>query len=148
MNQPKPQLDIYFFPVQEVNANPTHNPSDTTETVPKIDHRNGLIDGNENAMWVEVSIKTDEEESVNPSYFFSVLCFVSMRLIRNEDGSLDEQYKHFSTTSAIQLAIGAIREHLAAMTARGPWGPLMLGPTILKPSSEFQPPQEGDLDKN
>jgi len=130
MNQSKPQLEIYFFPAQEVNANPEHDPSAVIETAHKIDRRNGIVDGSESAMWVQVDVRTDEEKSVNPPYFVRVLCFVSMSLIRNDDDTVDEQFKELSLTTATQVAIGAIREHLMAMTSRGPWGALVLDTVI------------------
>lgn len=124
------QLERYFFPHQEVIANPEHNPAGVHDGS-KVTSLMGTapIVGRPNAYVVEVTLSLDEGASVNPPYFFTLHAF---SIWTTADGTDPEATPAVVATTGVSILIGAIREHLATLTARGPWGPFIFGPIQLQ----------------
>jgi preprotein translocase subunit SecB len=120
------QLDRYFFTETVVRANPGHvptGPSDGSLIVPTLSC--SPIEGREDAFALELTVTLDESKSENPPYFFSINAFAI--LVAAPDLPHEEALPMAQESGFIML-IGAIREHLAGITARGPWGPFLFGP--------------------
>jgi hypothetical protein len=84
-----------------------------------------------NAFAVDVGIDLDEEHSVNPPYFFSISAFAI--LVSDQDVPRELALTVANATGFTML-VGAIREHLASVTARGPWDQFLLGPVTFPQS--------------
>lgn len=122
------QLDNYFFPNQEVRANPAHDPSGArvhTQLNPSFNI--AAIEGRQNTVGVEVTIAVNESQSENPPYFFTISAFgvLSTHL------EITDQSRAQAAGIGVNLLLGAIRERLATLTARAPWGAFILGPIPL-----------------
>jgi preprotein translocase subunit SecB len=134
------QLDNYFFPHQEVRANPAHDPSGGrvhTHIDPSV--KIAAIEGRQNTIGVEATIAVNESQSENPPYFFTISAFgmLSTHL------EITDQSRAQAAEIGVNLLLGAIRERLATLTARAPWGAFILGPIPLNFSV---PPLSSDPD--
>lgn len=134
------QLDRYFFPHQEVVANPEHDPGGVRNGS-KISVHVGAapIAGQSNTYAVEVTLSLDDEKSINPPYRFTLHAF---GIWTTTDDVPADSAPSMATATGVPILIGAAREHLAAMTSRGPWGPFILGPIPLQmvPADPAQEP--------
>lgn len=125
MTNPLLQLEQYFFPHQEVRANPSYDPSGNrsgTHTAAKFNI--SRVEDRPNVVIVECILSLDESTSENPIYFFKLHVF---GLFVAPDETPQDVMAGSAATMAIPMLIGAARERLAELTARAPWGPLLLG---------------------
>lgn len=120
------RLEQYFFTKQEVRANPTHDQS-KNKLGSVVNHHcaSTVVEGRPNTLAVECSIMLDEAQSDNPPYFFSITAF-GVFTLENEKEFSDDRAKQMATAFGLQVLIGAIREQIAALTSRGPWGVFLL----------------------
>lgn len=132
------RLENSFFPVQEVRAIPEHNIEETRagSEILITHHVEELSDRN-NAFGVFVTLRLDEEKSKNPPYFFELSAY-GIFTIDEESEIPTEASRGMLEFSAIQILIGAIRERLASLTSRAPWGTFTLGivPIAITPKNE------------
>lgn len=119
------QLERYFFTEQNISANPEFN----IDTEKNPTHLEYLISydfskSDNSDYFISSEVRLDPEKSTNPSYFFNISVF---GVISIRDKSITEdQINKILQTSGAQLIIGAIRERLAEMSSRGPWGMINL----------------------
>jgi len=119
------QLERYFFTHQEVVANPDHIANGRKDgSQLKSEVNANLVEGRSNAFAVSVRVFLDNESSDNPPYFFHIEAFGIFVLASDLPSEASQQ---LATTSGAIL-IGAIRERLADLTSRGPWGGFMIPP--------------------
>ncbi len=126
MDKPLPlQLEEIFFPVQQVHANPEHDPTgDRTGTKILNTFNVQQIEGQSGVWGAELVIECDRETSVNPPYFFKLQAFAMVRA----DNSLDNAgAQALATTITFSALVGAARERLMDLTSRAPWGRFMMG---------------------
>ncbi|MDG4595768.1 MAG: hypothetical protein P9F75_08745 [Candidatus Contendobacter sp.] len=134
------RLDNYFFPHQEVRANPAHDPNGVRPHVHlSPSFQIVAIEGRPEAVGVEASIAVDESQSENPPYFFTISAFAAL----STSLEMTDQSRAQAAGVGINLLVGAIRERLATLTSRAPWGTFMLGPiplnlSAIPPSSESE----------
>ena len=126
------RLENYFFPHQEVRANPTYDPRGDCHG----SHTNTAcavlpVEGRENTFAIEVQIALDEEKSINPPYFFTMHVFGVFSIDEEIQASAASRV-NIGVVQEVQILIGAIREHLANMTARGPWNVFLLAPVPIQ----------------
>lgn len=119
------QLDELFFPVQEVRANPEHDPNGLrTDTQVNQSVNAFAIDEAAGRYGVTLEISTNRETSVNPPYFFVLHAYAAMRA----DPQLDVATRQFMVQANGQtILVGAARERLLDLSSRGPWGRALLG---------------------
>ena len=130
------RLENYFFTHQEVIANPEFIP----DPVNHPSHIDFMVDSgitrladHDHRYGITAYIELNKEKSNNPPYFFSITAF---GIVSIKDNTQDQQViKGIIETSGAKLIFGAIRERLADMTARGPWGivPIDFIPIRIKP---------------
>jgi len=132
------RLENIFFPHQEVRANPAHDVAGNREgSKISLNHTLSAIEGRDNAFGVEMTIALDEDNSENPPYFFTISAFA----ILGTDKSIEELEtadKQKIEIMAVQILVGSIRERLASITARSPWGGFNLGIIPITPPSHPQ----------
>ncbi len=115
------QLKNYFFTHQEVTANPDYKIGEQARN--QYDIESSIVKMTDNQSGVQVTVTTNAEMSNNHSYFVKITVFGVMDIIQKiSDIELDKTLK----TDGTQLLIGVIRDHLASMTARGPWPPCFI----------------------
>lgn len=116
------KLKNYFFTHQEVIANPSHDESAETENNIDYDIAVETVNISENSYGVNVKIYVDVEKNQNAPYFFTIAAFgfIEVNMDQNKDITNEELKKLISSTG-VSVLVGAIRERLADMTARGPW---------------------------
>lgn len=136
------RLENYFFPHQEVRANPTYDPRGDR----RGSHTNTAfailpVEDRENAFAVEVQIALDEEKSINPPYFFTMHAFGVFSIDQEIETSAASP-ANIGGVQGAQILIGAIREHLATMTARGPWDVFLLAPVPIQVEVSSAPSQQ------
>lgn len=119
------ELMNYFFPEQNVRANPRHDPEKDTVMVSKVHHNlTRLPIEGETRYACDLTLELDEEESENPSYFYSIQAYGIFAIT---DHDFDEQNAdHQVLLTATQILTGVTRERVAEVTSRGPWGPVLI----------------------
>lgn len=120
------RLERYFFTDSTVRANPEHDPSGDRNGSKILPSFSSLpIADRPGAYIAELTIKLDEETSLNPPYFFSVSAFaVVVAPVNTEPGAAAVAVHG----TCFNVLVGAIREHLAMITSRGPWGCFAFSP--------------------
>lgn len=124
MNPAKLQLNQYYFPHQEVRANPAHDPSGFKNgAVVNFALNAGILSANTHQHYVEIIAEVDESASTNPAYFFKIQAF---GLFTTDDSLTQDEAKALVAAHGSQVLIGSIRDHLVSLTSRGPWGSIYL----------------------
>ncbi len=116
------QLERYFFTEQYISANQEFN-QDTENNPINIEqtiNSDFSKTDEEEKYFISAEISLNREKSSNPPYFFKISVF-GIISIRDKD-TPNEVIESMIRTSGTQLVIGAVRERLAEMSSRGPWG--------------------------
>lgn len=129
------RLENFFFPHQEVRANLSFDPNGNrlgSQFTPSFSLV--AIEGRPDAVGIEASVSLDEGKSDNPPYFFTISAFG----ILTTDLEMTDDLRAQAAGFGINVLFGALRERLATLTARAPWGAFVLGPV---PIGLANPPQ-------
>jgi hypothetical protein len=135
---PSVRLDELFFPVQEIRAVPQHNPQgDRAGTQLKITQGAQRIEGRERRYGFNVALQSDDENSVNPPYVFRVEAYAVLSVLNSSlDGDAELAWV---SQVAVSIVIGAIRERLADLTSRAPWGRFLINVVPIRPPTAVPP---------
>jgi len=122
-------VERYFFAHQEVISNQNHNPD------PEVEHSlqnsvdvNINFEENEQGVFLgECTVKTDDEQSINPRYSYKLTVIGFFRLNEPFPEIEKDKLKEVCNVLITQLLVGVIRERLNEMTSRGPWGEVVMG---------------------
>lgn len=128
------QLEELFFPLQEVRANPEHNPADERfgTNVDQMLHIHE-IDVAEGRFGISLELNSNEETSVNPPYFFRLHAYAIVTVSPQIDPATQQSILQ---TNGQLILVGAARERLLDLTSRAPWGRFLLNTqpvTVVKP---------------
>ena len=117
-------IENLFFPTIEVRTLDKHDVNgDRSGTQLHYNQALQKLDG-ENRYGVVVSVRTDDEKSINPPYRFMLEAYAIFTV---SNGGTDElAISNFILDNGTPLVIGAIRERLADLTARSPWGRFLI----------------------
>jgi hypothetical protein len=119
------QLEELLFPVMEMRTNAKHEvQGERAGTVLQYGQELQKIDGQPGKYGLMVSVRSDNEKSKNPPYTFSVEAHAIVSVVNGTPDSDDELT--FIRTNGLPIIMGAIRERLADMTARAPWGRFLI----------------------
>lgn len=132
------QLRQYFFTKVTSEANPEYDPTGNlrgTHITPNFS--SNLLDG-QNAIAIDCVISVDRDASENVPYFFEIAAFGVLDILA--DTPLEIALSN-AQVSGIQILVGAIREKLAGITSRGPWGAFMLPIIPIVPLAPISPEQ-------
>lgn len=144
MKRAKFTLDHLFYPELSVDANPDYDPkADESPTEPLIKILLHKTDNNKYQIGMRLNLIG---EMPSDKYTISAFCVANFTV--DSDLHEDEQAR-LITQSGPHMAYGAMRDHLATVTARGPWSEYYLQPKIIEPD-DFVPdddPAEMELDK-
>ncbi|MFZ1547899.1 MAG: hypothetical protein WAT12_12510 [Candidatus Nitrotoga sp.] len=133
MSQFPLQLKQYFFTQIECKANPQYDQAGNAMGS-KIDCKFAVnpIDGQEDALGIELTVWVDANTSENPPYSFRVSAFGVLNIAQNTSIEVATQ---LANVTGMQILVGAVREEIARITSRGPWGAFMLPIILLSPAS-------------
>lgn len=116
------RIEQYFFPETHVVALQNHDPAGELHgTKQKVSHHIEKVEGDQIRHGVSLIIETDDEASVNPPYQYKIGAYGVFQPQSDESEELLQGYLDNVEPVAIQILMGAAREHLAAITARSPW---------------------------
>ena len=127
------RLVDFFFPVQEVAALPTHDPKgDLAGTRPHLDiglEQFPAAEGQPPTFGIKVRASSLDAESVNAPYHFVIEAYAIVAM----DGSIGDEAADRAAANLVgmQVVVGAIRERLADLTSRAPWGRFLMGVVVL-----------------
>ncbi len=129
------QLEDILFPLQEVQTNQGHDPNgDRAGTQLQYGNQIQKIEGQAGRYAVVVSVRTDNGRSKNPPYTFAVEAYALMSVT----GTADEAaIQTFITANGFPIIMGAIRERIAHLTGRSPWGRFLINVIPLAPPTQI-----------
>lgn len=119
---PNIRLVNLFYPVQQVNANPRHQPEEHHYTMSRVDINEVEPNASEDDfVRYVIRMDLDEEQSENPPYYYALEAMAVLEV--------EGERNHPAVRAvAFQLIFGAMRERLAELTGRGPFTTVLLGP--------------------
>jgi hypothetical protein len=134
-NTPQLQLEELLFPLQEVRSNQSHDPAgDRAGTQLVFDQQLQRMEDQPGRYVLMVSVKTNNETSKNPPYQFAIEAYAVLVV----KGAADQAAEQLVITSnGFPMIMGAIRERLAQMTARAPWGRFLVNSIPLSPTTQI-----------
>lgn len=112
----------YFFPETYVKAHQDHDPSGVKDgTVQTVSHNIEELPTENLRHGVSVRVSSDESQSENQPYTYVVEAFGIFEPDLSDSEEKVEDYRNNVGVVGVQTLFGAIREHLASVTARSPW---------------------------
>lgn len=132
--QKKPQhpirLEQVFFTRSSVIAVPEHAPDDTRQIAPPQNEIkvNKLTDGS-GRYNVSMQTHVNQEMEKSSPYCIDMECIA---ILYADDSLTEEEAMRGVTITGHSVLFGAIREAVAWLTGRQPYGPLMLGLSVLQ----------------
>ena len=134
-NTPQLQLEELLFPLQEVRSNQGHDPAgDRAGTQLEFGQQLQKMEDQPGRYVLMVSVKTNNETSKNPPYQFSIEAYA----VLNVTGAADQAAEQLLITSnGFPMIMGAIRERLANLTSRAPWGRFLVNSIPMNPTAQI-----------
>jgi len=132
-NTPQLQLEELLFPLQEVRSNQSHDPAgDRAGTQLDFGQQLQKMEDQPGRYILMVSVKTNNETSKNPPYQFAIEAYA----VLNVTGAADQAAEQAVITSnGFPMIMGAIRERIAHLTSRAPWGRFLVNSIPLTPTA-------------
>jgi len=129
------QLEDIMFPLQEIQTNQGHDPNgERAGTQLQYGNQIQKLDGQPGRYAVVVSVRTDNGRSKNAPYTFAVEAYGLV----NVTGSTDETaINQLITANCFPVIMGAIRERVAHLTSRSPWGRFLINVIPLSPPTQI-----------
>lgn len=128
-------INHYFFPEVVVRANQSYDPAGNRRgTNVDLDHKLEPIPNEQGKFGLSVTVASKDEDSENQPYYFKIQVYGILEIV--DKGKDDEEQKAIVVTLGLPILIGAIREQLASVTSRGPWGNFLLGVIQLQTANE------------
>ena len=134
-NEEQLQLEELLFPLQEVRSNQGHDPAgDRAGTQLEFGQQLQKMEDQPGRYVLMVSVKTNNETSKNPPYQFSIEAYA----VLNVTGAADQAAEQLLITSnGFPMIMGAIRERLANLTSRAPWGRFLVNSIPMNPTAQI-----------
>lgn len=133
----KLRVEALFFTEQSVKANPAHDRNVGIQIHNNLAHTIHELSDDVNKLQFNVTVELNEEASSNSPYSFKITSFLVLEYgFDSEDEKSDA--KKLASMNGVQMCISSIREHLATLTARGPWGPILMNPVVVEFGSQEQ----------
>lgn len=134
------QLERVMFTRSIVVALPDHQPSDPAKASPGPENKINLvpIEGQDGKYQVSMSSKLNINGDPTYPYIIDMEC---IGVFSADAGLSNEEAMRGVMITAHSVLYGAIREAVAWITGRQPFGQLMLGLSVIKATQE-EPPKE------
>ncbi|MEO6185034.1 MAG: hypothetical protein ABIP38_00160 [Steroidobacteraceae bacterium] len=119
------QLEELLFPVLEMRTNTNHDQKgDRAGTMLQYGQQLQRLDGEAVRYGLMVSVRNDDEKSRNAPYNFMVEAY---GILLVTESTLDAEAEAAAVTAnGLAIVMGAIRERLADLTSRAPWGRFLI----------------------
>ena len=131
------QLEELFFPLQEVQANPAHNQQgERAGTQLHFTQQVAKIEGQPSKYALSVTVRSDNENSKNAPYTFVIEGYAVISVHGKLDAATEPA---LVLTTTFPIVVGAIRERLAELTSRAPWGRFLMNMIALVPTQTDSP---------
>lgn len=129
------QLEELLFPLQEVRSNQTHDPNgDRAGTQLEFGQQLQKLDGAPGRYALMVSVQTNNATSKNPPYTFKIEAYAILVVAGAADEAAEQK---MVTSNGFPIVMGAIRERIAHLTGRSPWGRFLVNTIPLQPVAEI-----------
>jgi hypothetical protein len=125
MSEPQLLIDQLLFPVVEVRTNGKHDQTgNLSGTQLQYGHQVQKVEGQPGKYALILSVRSDNEKSVNPPYDFGIEAY-AIFIVQGgtDDGDANSL---FVLHNGLPVVMGAIRERLADLTSRAPWGRFLI----------------------
>ncbi|VVN20648.1 hypothetical protein PS662_04349 [Pseudomonas fluorescens] len=141
MKRAKFTLNHLFYPEISINSNPEFDPraleSPTEPTIKMLLHK---TDDNQYQLGMRLNL---DGEIAADRYTISAFGVANFSV----DADLDEdEQARLITQSGPNIVYGAMRDHLATVTGRCPWGEYYLQPKIIEPEDYVPDGEPSDLE--
>jgi hypothetical protein len=115
------RLEELYFPVQELRALPSHDATGERQgTNTTLSQGVKPVDDAGQAYWFTLAVVSNDATSVNAPYSFRM---EAAALFRCTDATLNSsEIARMLTAVAQPVVLGAVRERIAEMSSRAPWG--------------------------
>jgi hypothetical protein len=124
------QFEDMLFPVLEMRTNTKHDPKgERAGTQLLINHQLTKLGGGEHRYGLAAALASDNEKSVNPPYQFAVEVYAII-IVQNSTLDAEAEAKQV-VANGLSILMGNMRERVAELTARAPWGRFLINPTTL-----------------
>ena len=132
-NTPQLQLEELLFPLQEVRSNQNHDVNgDRAGTQLEFGQQLQKMEDQPGRYVLMVSVKTNNETSKNPPYQFAIEAYA----VLNVTGAADQAAEQtVITANGFPMIMGAIRERIAHLASRAPWGRFLVNSIPLTPTA-------------
>jgi preprotein translocase subunit SecB len=129
------QLDDLLFPLQEVRTNQGHDVNgERAGTQLQFGQQVQKLEGQPGRYALMASVRTDNAASKNAPYTFSIEAYGVFVVT----GAADEAAEQAALmANGFPIIMGAIREHLAQLTVRAPWGRFLINVIPLTPPTQI-----------
>jgi hypothetical protein len=119
------QIEEILYPTLEVRSQGNHNvQGERAGTLLKFGRQVRKLDNQPGKYALVVSVGSDDENSRNPPYKFLIEGYAIVTIGGTAlEGEAADQ---FILTNGLPMMMGAIRDRLADMTARAPWGRFLI----------------------
>ena len=119
------QLEELLFPVLEMRTNTNHDQQgDRAGTMLQYGQQLQKLNGEGVRYGLMVSVRNDNEKSRNAPYNFTVEAYAILFVT---ESTLDAEAEAAAVTAnGLAIVMGAIRERLADLTSRAPWGRFLI----------------------
>jgi hypothetical protein len=132
-NTPQLQLEELLFPLQEVRSNQSHDPAgDRAGTQLEFGQQLQKMEDQPGRYVLMVSVKTNNETSKNPPYQFAIEAYAVLNVTGAADAAAEQAV---ITANGFPMIMGAIRERIANLTSRAPWGRFLVNSIPLTPTA-------------
>lgn len=109
-----------------VIAHADHDPEQPSYGSTQVGYQIDRSDSHSGVVTMEMNVSSDKDDSKNAPYEYDVRAFAMLAYLDDTTDPLDDNDLKRAGVVGYQAAIGAIREHIASMTARGPWDTFFL----------------------
>lgn len=123
------RLDEYFFPVFEVAANPEYVQGTPDSGRLNVATHAGALEDGPGRYFARCDIESTAESAAGARYRLRVQCFGAF----TAPSLPADAAVALVQTAGATLLVGAAREAIAGITARAPWGALLLPLVVLQP---------------
>jgi hypothetical protein len=115
------RLEELYFPVQELRALPAHEAlGERQGTNITLSQAVRSADDDGHAYWFTLAVVSNDATSVNAPYSFRVEAAALFRCTEAMPTSVDRM--RMLEDVALPAVLGAVRERIAEMSSRAPWG--------------------------
>ncbi len=125
MSTPQLMIDQLLFPIVELRTNSKHDQQgNLSGTQLQYGHQVQKVDNAPGKYALILSVRSDNDKSVNPPYDFAIDAYAIFIVQGGSDGA--DANSLFVLHNGLSVVMGAIRERLAELTSRAPWGRFLI----------------------